>query len=365
MKETVLIIDDTPANLQVLVSFLSSMGFRTLIAEDGKDALEQVTRSKPDIILLDIMMPGLDGYETCRRIKSDPDAKDIPILFMTALSDISSKLKGFEAGAVDYIIKPIQKEEVIARVTTHLTILRQRRELQSMVEQRDRFMRIAAHDLRNPLAVLLGWITLGMEAAESKNSKTMFQQMHQATRLMNAIIEDFLDLQKIQTHGNKQCGAFALQPLIEQVLLQQSFTAKAKSIVLEPPALDSPVFVVGNAAYTHQILTNYLSNALKYSPSQTQVAICLSAEGGGWRLEVQDQGPGVRPQERDKLFMEFARISNRPTGGETSTGLGLAIVKKLAEAQGGKVGVEFPEAGGSRFWFELPAAQEHAPACAP
>ena len=139
MKETILIVDDTPINLQVLVGFMAGCGYQTLIAEDGLAALEQLDHTRPELVLLDVAMPEMDGFETCRRIKERPEMRDVPILFLTARTEMSDKLKGFDSGGVDYITKPIHKEEVIARVEAHLTIQRQRRELQNLLAQRERF----------------------------------------------------------------------------------------------------------------------------------------------------------------------------------------------------------------------------------
>ena len=132
MKETILIVDDTPTNLQVLVKVLSDRGYQTRVAEDGHAALEQIAEGLPDLILLDVMMPNLDGFETCRRLKQSARTRDVPVIFMTARSEISDRLAGFEAGAVDYITKPFQKEELLARVNTHLTLLLQKRALESL-----------------------------------------------------------------------------------------------------------------------------------------------------------------------------------------------------------------------------------------
>src|SRR5436190_9713477 len=151
MSETILIVDDTPANLGVLVETLGAAGYQLMVAEDGKEALTQTAQTQPDLILLDVMMPGIDGFETCQRLKAQPHTRDIPVLFMTALNETADKVKAFAAGGVDYITKPIEHEEAIARVRTHLALRRLQRELQAEVALKDKFMRIASHDLRNPL----------------------------------------------------------------------------------------------------------------------------------------------------------------------------------------------------------------------
>ena len=360
MKETILIVDDNPTNLQVMLRLLSDSGRRVLIAEDGPSAIEQIAHVPPDLILLDVMMPVLDGFETCRRIKACPGMKDIPILFLTARSEISDKLKGFAAGGVDYITKPIQKEEVIARVETHLTILRQQRQLQSMLEQRQRFMRIAAHDLRNLLTVISGFAQLGCLTKDAEKMSKSFGRIENASQNMKAIIEDFLSLNILEQGKAGSSDVFDLREVIGQVVDQLGFAAQTKGMVLSQELPPGPLRTAGNVAHTHQILTNYVSNALKYSPHHSQTRISVRREERFWRVEIQDQGPGIPPVEREHLFVEFAKISNRPTGGETSTRLGLAIVKTLAEAQDGRVGADFPETGGSIFWLEIPAAQPEA-----
>ena len=155
MPETILIVDDTPANLGVLVETLGAAGYQLMVAEDGEEALAQTEQTRPDLILLDVMMPGIDGFETCRRLKARANTRDVPVLFMTALSETTDKVKAFAAGAVDYITKPIEHEEAMARVQTHLTLRRLQRELQDQLALKERFMRIAGHDLRNPLCLIL------------------------------------------------------------------------------------------------------------------------------------------------------------------------------------------------------------------
>ncbi|NJM27904.1 MAG: response regulator, partial [Pseudanabaena sp. RU_4_16] len=155
---TVLVVDDNPNNLSVLVSLLRESGYRTLVAVDGESAIAQITYAKPDIILLDVMMPGIDGFETCKRLKASPDSAEIPVIFMTALSDTIDKVKGFKLGAVDYITKPFEHEEVLARLHTHLTIQNLNLSLKQEIEERKRaekalwvFLHAVSHDLRNPV----------------------------------------------------------------------------------------------------------------------------------------------------------------------------------------------------------------------
>ena len=356
-KETLLVVDDTPTNLQVMAECLASTGYRLLVAEDGPSAVALARQARPDLILLDIMMPRMDGYETCRLLKDHATTQHIPILFMTARTDLEAKVKGFQMGAVDYITKPYQEEEVLARINAHLTISRQKHALEQMLEERNRFMKIAAHDLRNPLTAIMAWSEFGAQTTPSSEVADMFRQVQASAAQMNDIINDFLALQILKARdGEKPAVVFHLRDLTTRVLEQHNLAAAKKGIRLTflPPA--DPAAVSGNMAHTHQILSNYLSNAIKFSPLQTQTSVALERRGDRWRAQVADQGPGVPLAERHKIFQEFPKISIRPTGGEHSTGLGLAIVKGLAEAQGGSVGVDFPPTGGSVFWVEIPAA---------
>jgi signal transduction histidine kinase len=357
MKHTILVVDDTPFYVQTLMLYLTAAHFEVLVAEDGASALEQLNHVKPDLILLDVMMPGIEGFETCQMIKQNPETRDIPILFTTAVGDAVSKVKGFEAGAVDYITKPYQLAEVLARVRTHLTIVRQKRELEAALAQRNKFMSIAAHDLRNPLLAIMTWAEMGRADATAANLAElgeMFSHIRTAGTRMRDLINDFLSLQVLQDQaGERRCMKFDLNRIIEQVLDQNSFSANAKSITITKNLQSDLPMARGDAAFSHQIVANYVTNAIKYSPFQTEIQIASCVRDHAIRLEVKDQGPGIPPADRHKLFVEFAKIPTEPTGGETSTGLGLSIVKHLAENQDGKVGADFPNEGGSVFWFEL------------
>jgi two-component system, sensor histidine kinase and response regulator len=355
---TVLIVDDTPANLKVIGNFLAGAGYRILVAEDGADALEQVQTTRPDIILLDVMMPEKDGYATCRELKQLEATRDVPVLFMTARSETHEKVKGFRCGAVDYITKPYQEADVLARIHTHLTLARQKQKLEAMLAERNRFMNIAAHDLRNPLASIMGWAELGSAQQVSSDIRQIFDTIHHSAQRMQAIVEDFLSLQILKNQETGEPGeSFDLREIILQAIEQQEPRAKGKNLTLLFRAQPDIPFAFGNAAHTHQMVTNYLSNAIKFSPPDTEIQVNARVSDGHIRLMVKDQGPGVPQAERSRLFAEFPKISNQPTGGESSTGLGLAIVKTLAEAQGGKVGAEFPDATGSTFWADIPVAK--------
>jgi two-component system sensor histidine kinase/response regulator len=356
VPETILIVDDTPANISVLLDALAGTGHQLLVAEDGEDALEQMTRSVPDLILLDVMMPGIDGYETCRRLKARPETRDIPVIFMTALHDTSEKVKAFGAGAVDYITKPVQHEEALARIQAHLTLRRLRRELERELALKEKFMRIAAHDLRNPLCLIL----IAGEMARRKGATgplaEQLENIDNSARQMRRIIDTFLSGQRGSGMAGGQPGRSDLNLIAAAVKAQNAPAAERKEILVDLALADPMPPVAGDPGHVYQALTNYLSNALKFLPPGGRIVVRTTVDEVRARCEVIDNGPGVPAAERDRLFTEHARLSVRPTGGEESTGLGLSIVKHLIESEGGRVGAEFPADGGAVFWFELPVA---------
>lgn len=354
MPDTILIVDDTPANISVLVDALAGAGRQLLVAEDGEDALEQTTRTQPDLILLDVMMPGIDGFETCRRLKARTATRAIPVIFMTALHDTAEKVKAFGVGAVDYITKPIQHEEALARINTHLSLRRLRRELEKELAQNERFMRIAAHDLRNPLSLILMSGELAKRKGVSGEAVEYLDSIHDSARQMRRIIDTFLNVRRPE--ADSRSGRTDLNLIVAAVVGQNEPAAERKGITVDlelatpfPPAACDP-------GHAYQAVTNYLSNAIKFLPAGGRVEVRTSATDTQVRCAVSDNGPGVPEAERAKLFTDYARLSVRPTAGEESTGLGLSIVKQLIESEGGRVGADFPATGGAVFWFELPVA---------
>ncbi|HYC71034.1 MAG TPA: hybrid sensor histidine kinase/response regulator [Opitutaceae bacterium] len=354
MPETILIVDDTPANLSVLVDRLSDDGFHLMVAEDGEDALAQTAHTRPDLVLLDVMMPGLDGFETCRRLKAQEATRDVPVIFMTALTETAEKVRAFEVGAVDYITKPIQHEEALARISTHLTIRRLRAQLEQQLALKERFIRIAGHDLRNPLCLILMSGELARRKGAPAEVTEYLESIHASAKQMQSIIDTFLNVQR--ANGTRSARV-DLNLLAAAVVSQHEPAAERKNLTFALDLTETLPAVHADTGHAYQALTNYVSNAVKFLPPGGRVTVRTRPAGdAAVRVEVEDNGPGVPAAERDRLFTDYACISNRPTGGEESTGLGLSIVKQLVESQRGAVGADFPAPGGSVFWFEYPIA---------
>jgi len=366
-QDTLLIVDDTPENIGVLFECLAVQNFKIFVAENGSDALEIAKEKHPALILLDVMMPGINGFETCRQLKNIPQTQDIPVIFMTALSETSDKVKGFQLGAVDYVTKPFQQEEVLARINTHLTIRQLQNQLQVQNEQliklnqeKNEFLGIAAHDVKNPLTAIQSAaevIELDYETMSKNDMVKQAKRISVTTRQLFTLIDNLLDINAIESGKfNISPSSIDIFPTLQSLVMRYHNRAKSKDIAVhfQSPEKQYHAFVDGNTII--QVLDNLISNAIKYSPHGKQVNIRVTESEKFIRCEIQDEGPGLSDSEQQKLFHKFSKLSTRPTGGEHSTGLGLFIVKKLVEAMNGKVWCESELGKGTTFFVDFPVS---------
>ncbi len=349
---TILIVDDNPTNLSVLFDYLNRANFKVVVAQDGLSAIERVNHVIPDLILLDVMMPGIDGYETLRRLKAMDAIKEIPIIFMTALNDTIDEVKGLELGAVDYISKPVRGESVLARIKTHLTIRDLQKNLQEQNAELDAFAHTVAHDLKDPLALLIGYSELMAETADRMDIaelKSMAKIVDINGRKMSSIINELLLLSTVRK------GEIQLTPIIMGDILDQVQTRLTEIIdkyqgeIILP---DSWPIALGHAPWVEEVWTNYLCNGLKYGGESPRLELGATPQPDGMiRFWVKDNGPGIAPEAQDKLFTEYTQLNNIRGEGH---GLGLSIVRRIVEKLGGQVGVESKPGQGSLFYFTLP-----------
>lgn len=363
----VLAVDDTPGNLRVLVEALSSCGHEVLVATDGRAALDTVRYARPDLILLDVMMPELDGFETCAALKANPETADIPIIFMTALTETQEKVRAFELGAVDYLTKPFEHAELLARVTTHITISRLRldlekrnRQLEDLNRLKNEFMGMAAHDVRNPLTSVLACgdlIDAIAETAPPEKIRYINGQIAASARRINAIITNLLDVNAIDS-GQRRLDLVPqeLNAILDRVVQQNSHKARTKNIEILLDAGAQPITCLIDGGAAEQVLDNVVSNAVKYSPPDRRVWVRLLTRGDAVRIEIQDEGPGISKEDQSKMYGKFSRLSAKPTAGEPSTGLGLWIVKELTEAMQGTITCQSELGQGTTFVVEWPRA---------
>jgi len=366
-KPFILIVDDVSKNLQVIGNILLEEGCEISLASDGKEALETIKSDKPDLILLDIMMPDLSGYDVCKILKSDDNTKDIPVVFLTARTETDDVVKGFQLGGEDYITKPFKKEELLVRINTHLKlkrskdiILKQNEKLKNLNSEKTEFMGIAAHDLKNPLNAIKGLaelILMDDEEITIKEIREYAGLIKTSSEYMLQIILDLLNVNAIEEgliSFNKT--TFPINHLILLILEKFQHQADVKNIKFNYEQNDETFSVFADRTKTQQILENLISNALKFSPFNKNIRLSVfdQSESNLFRIEVQDEGPGLSKEDLSHLFGKFTRLSAKPTNNEHSTGLGLSIVKKLVEGMNGKIWCESELGKGAKFILELP-----------
>lgn len=361
----ILIVDDTPANVQVVGTLLRAGGFRTAVAMSGGEALSTLETLAPDLILLDIAMPDMTGIEVCERLKAQERTRHIPIIFLTALTEKADLLRGFEVGAVDYVTKPFDVQELTARVRAHLEIKHSRellaaqnRRLAELNREKDEFLGIASHDMKNPLTAVQGLSELMLMQKEmpphqvQRLAKVIFNSAIQ----LNELINNLLDINRIEMQGLKpNLTSIDIVECVRAVQNDYTDRATAKDIMLHFAADKERCSLQSDAFFMRQVIENLVSNAVKYSPKGKNVYIEVTeSESDRIRIAVRDEGPGLSAEDKKKLFGKFARLSARPTAEESSTGLGLSIVKKIVESLGGKVWCESELGAGATFLLEFP-----------
>lgn len=349
----ILVVDDTLTNLSVLSQLLSEAGYQVLVAKDGKKALATAESCHPDLILLDVMMPDMDGFEVCKVLKSQDSTKDIPVIFMTALADTEDKIAGLTLGAVDYVTKPFHQEEVLARINTHLTIRRLQKDLQTRNAELNAFSRTVAHDLKNPLSIIVNYVqmVLGKEREVlGENSKRYLGEVEKAGWLMLDIINSLLLLAGVSKQ-EVETSPLNMNLIVNRAKQRLSYLlektgGKITTASSWPDAL-------GYAPWVEAMWANYLSNALKYGGEPPQVEAGATVMGDKVRFWVKDNGPGLSEEQQQKLFKLFSRVdSQKDIEGH---GLGLSIVQRIAGKLAGEVGVESQTGQGCVFYFTLPA----------
>jgi signal transduction histidine kinase len=360
---SILMVDDNPANLQVLTSMLKQSGWRPRPVTSGQLGLQAARKEPPDLILLDVNMPEMNGYEVCKQLKADARLADIPVIFVSALGETMDKVRGFSVGGVDYITKPFQLDEVKARVTSHLELRRQRRELQASYEKlresermRDSLVHMIVHDLRSPLTAISAYLELFGQAAKEKlgaeTQEDVANAFH-ATRSMIRMINGILDVSKMEAQMMKldlrECD---LVQVVGQSLDDLESLVGARRLAFERPA--APAGVLADHEIVLRIVQNLLANALRFTPADGEVRVGVVAEAEHVRVFVADTGPGIPPDFRESIFDKFVQVDGSALPRNRSTGLGLAFCKMAVEAHGGRIGVDSELGKGSNFWFTLP-----------
>jgi len=359
----VLIVDDDPVNVIVLSGLLGGEAYELAEANSGEQALEFSKTFEPDLILLDVRLPGINGFQTCRQLQRHFGAECPPVIFITASNNPDDIIAGFAAGGVDYLTKPISEREALARIRTHLANRKLVRQLGKTLALQNHFLGMAAHDLRNPLASIRGMAELLRDGAlgpltpPQNEAMTMF---HEVSVNMLTLVNELLDVAVIEAGQLKLSPAPTdLTDLIAKSVHLNNINATRKMTVIAFRHPGHPVRADLDAAKIRQVVDNLLSNAVKFSPLGSTISIAIRNDPNQLTLTVRDQGPGIPEQERGQLFKEFSKLSVKSTGGESSTGLGLAICRHIVEAHHGTIAAHNLPEGGCEFSVVLPPAWPH------
>ncbi|HSH04541.1 MAG TPA: hybrid sensor histidine kinase/response regulator [Anaerolineae bacterium] len=363
---SILIIDDNPTNIGVVVDYLEQYEMDIMVAQDGETGISIAVYAHPDIILLDVMMPGMDGFETCRQLKDNSITQDIPVIFMTARAHQDDKVKGFEVGAADYITKPIQQKEALARITNQLKIRQvntylqeQNQRLADLNASKDKFFSIISHDLRGPFNSLIGLSQLIAKQYETMTSEEIGEL---AKHIHNTAKASYNLLQNLLTWARLQRGQVTWTP--EMVDLQRSSqriiqlltsAAHHKQITLNND-VPADTFVYADQEMLHTILRNLVANAIKFTPHDGSVTVAISAEPTpDWlAIHIVDTGVGIAPEDQEKLFKTDIHHTTKGTEQEDGSGLGLIICYEMIQRHRGNIWVDSKIGEGTTFSFTLP-----------
>jgi two-component system, sensor histidine kinase and response regulator len=358
----ILIVDDVHANLKVLGDILKGEGYKVRPALNGHQALQAAEKEKPDLILLDIMMPEMNGYEVCRRLKEIPEMSDIPVIFISALNGTEDIVKAFSSGGIDYITKPFKSEEVRKRVSTHLMVSWQSRELKRLNAEKDKFISIIAHDLRGPMGGIMGLAQIMADETRSysdKAKKEMSATLHKTAINVYNLLEQLLNWSKIASgHIDYNPQKLILKDHVNKILGIFSETSREKSITLNSE-IDEGLRVNADHDMLETILRNLISNAIKFTKSGGSVSVSTgSGEKGMVYVTVKDTGIGMSNEIIDNIFRIDVNTKRPGTNGELSTGMGLLLCQGFIEKHGGKLKISSEEGKGSEFTFTIPDSDE-------
>ncbi len=357
----IIVVDDMPANLLLLEEMLRAYGYRIYAFNSGRRALDAVEKINPDLILLDVSMPGMDGYEVCKELKADINLRDIPVIFVSAMNETIDKVKGFNVGGVDYITKPFQIDEVNARVKAHLTLRFQQQELQSsyirlrdLEEMRENLVNMIVHDMRSPLFGILGMLDLMKDALTKRPEKCMgyvestLATTHELTEMVNSLL-DISRLEEGKMPINvSQCN---IEYLINQAT--KLLSIDHSDIELKIEMLTDHPDIYCDSGLIRRVLQNLLSNAVKFSHMGGKIIVRVERPDDYIRVSVIDNGPGIPAEFHTKIFEKFGQVNSRTNNRKYSTGLGLAFCKLVIKSHQGDIGVYSVPDEGSNFWFTI------------
>lgn len=421
----ILIAEDSPLQRKQLEYILRKEAYDVIVSKNGKEAFDAALMHIPDLIITDLIMPGLDGYELSHKVKSTGTLKEIPIILLTNLSEPQDVIKGLEAGVDNFIIKPYEREFLLSRVNyvlenkkirqlqnidsdlglevilnekkyfinanriqimdlllstyenaiktneelkvanrslteLHKELLQKNSELEKLNQEKDKFLRMAAHDIRNPISAMLSWGNMIQdELTERDDSRlvTTIDLLRRSGGLVITLLNELLDLAVIESGKLKLVKTeFDLIEVVDQVKMMHKSMADKKSIEIVIDSPDKQITVIADRTKIEQVLNNLVTNAIKFSYPRKTVEIIIDETSQGVKISVRDEGQGIPEEEINKLFTPFGKTSVQPTAGESTTGLGLSIVKKIIDAHNSKIFVDSKVGKGTTFYFNITSA---------
>ena len=362
---TILVVDDNPKNIQIVALILREFKYKIIIAVNGQNAIDLVNRTRPDLILLDVMMPGMDGFEACRIIKMDVKNENIPIIFLTALSEKVNIVKGFEMGGVDYIVKPFNKDELLTRIKTHLELKFTRDKLNKTTSDlielnriKDKMFSIIGHDLRSPVGsmkMMIDLILCDPVLVGLKEHKNNFEVLSQTANELYLLLENLLGWAKAQS-GNLGFinENIELEMAVKSVFLLHRSSAQNKKLNFEQNIAEG-LMVFTDLNMLKTVLRNLISNAIKFSFEGGTIKISAENKNDLIKISVSDTGVGIQKENFPKLFDLKQHITSYGTKNEPGSGLGLNLCADFINNNGGRIWVESEVGAGSTFFIELTA----------
>ena len=358
----ILVVDDQAANVKVVSILLGRNGYDVLSATNGPEALLAIQARIPDLILLDMMMPGMDGFELLGALHAQPALRDVPAVFLTAAHDRDLLLRAFESGAVDYVTKPFMPEELLARVSTHIGLKQTRDRLERVARERQELVNLVAHDLKNPLtSVLFASEMLQRPDCKPERAPRYLQIIRDSTQDAVGYIRRYLEGQASALDSANARATSAHSACLRETVdwLAQRYELQLESngmhLCLHVPERSGRVAI--EALVLRQVAENLVSNAMKYARAGGELELLVRASAPGyWQLVVQDRGPGIPVAKQRELFKPFQRLSEHDPAGGLSSGLGLSLARQIVADAGGQLWYEDREGGGARFIIELPQA---------
>ncbi len=358
----ILVVDDHEPNRLLLQAILEARGYIVDLCAGGTEAIAQIGVAEPDLLLLDVSMPGMDGCEVCRRLRADPATVSLPIILVTAFTRREQRLAGIEAGANDDLTKPIDRPELLLRVRNalqlrklHWALADQYAQLRRSEEMRDALVHMMVHDLRSPLSAMLMYVELMKENVDGFSDQELsndLEEMRSGVRVLANMVSNVLDVNRCESAEMPvRYDSVDLHAIATEAIASLG-RAGTTCVTLRPSA--EPVWVMADADLIRRVIANLVGNAVKFTPAGEQVLVDAARRVVGAPVTVTDEGPGISTQHHQRIFEKFAQMDNGNNKAAASRGLGLTFCKLAVEAHGGSIGVENGALGGSVFWFTLP-----------